>query len=82
MEFISARLAENSEGKCETCQRNPVVLEAVIMHVKDDSNRRNALGEPIKVGEKAHLICGECATNHPLWKITNETPEEAVSRTR
>ena len=72
MEFLSARLSEKSSGSCGSCQRDEVVLEAAIMEIQDDPGRKNALGQPIKVGVKAHLMCGECALNHPLWRLTND----------
>ena len=73
MEFISAKLLNATQGACTGCHRDQAVLDAVVMQIDDHPTSKNAMRQPIKVGVKAHLICGECSRNHPLWKLKEDT---------
>ena len=69
MEFINAPLNKPSQGDCEGCARKAVALTAVVLKVEPHPTKKYATGGDITIGKKAHLICEECATSHPLWRL-------------
>ena len=69
MEFLQAPLKQQQTGTCDACSDDGANLTAAVITIRRDYSRRNGMKEPEITGDKAHLICADCAESHPLWRL-------------